>query len=111
MGPKSQPNETERVTARKLFPHQTALTSGDDIHPKGRQTASRQTANHHPTGTPTDDTGGTADSPRTDWKHPAIPREIVTTMVVKGLIERDAAGALTLTDREGGSLRMVARAG
>jgi hypothetical protein len=32
-------------------------------------------------------------------------------MVVKGLIERDAAEALTLTDREGGSLRMVARAG
>jgi len=34
----------------------------------------------------------------TDWKHPAIPGEIVTTMVVKGLIERDAAGALILTD-------------
>jgi len=31
----------------------------------------------------------------TDWKHPAIPGEIVTTMVVKGLIDRDAAGVLT----------------
>jgi hypothetical protein len=35
----------------------------------------------------------------TDWRHPAIPGEIVTTMVVKGLIDRDAGGALTLTDR------------
>jgi hypothetical protein len=35
----------------------------------------------------------------TDWKHPAIPGEIVTTMVVKGLVDRDAGGALTLTDR------------
>jgi hypothetical protein len=29
----------------------------------------------------------------TDWKHTAIPGEIVTTMVVKGLIERDTGGA------------------
>ena len=35
----------------------------------------------------------------TDRKRPAIPGEIVTTMVVKGLIDRDTAGALTLTDR------------
>ena len=28
----------------------------------------------------------------TDRKHPAIPGEIVTTMLVKGLIDRDAAG-------------------
>ena len=35
----------------------------------------------------------------TDWKHPAIPGEIVTTTVVKSLIDRDTAGALTLTDR------------
>jgi hypothetical protein len=35
----------------------------------------------------------------TDWKHSAIPGEIVTTMVVKGLIERAAGGALSLTDR------------
>jgi hypothetical protein len=34
----------------------------------------------------------------TDWKHPVIPGEIVTTMVVKGLIDRDTAGALTLTE-------------
>jgi hypothetical protein len=35
----------------------------------------------------------------TDWKHTAIPGEIVTTMVVKGLITRDALGHLALTDR------------
>src|SRR5580693_3218224 len=28
----------------------------------------------------------------TDWQHTTIPGEIVTTMVVKGLIERDAGG-------------------
>ena len=33
-----------------------------------------------------------------DWKHTAIPGEIVTTMVVKGLLERDAGGHLALTD-------------
>jgi hypothetical protein len=35
----------------------------------------------------------------TDWKHTAIPGEIVTTMVVKGLITRDALGHLALADR------------
>jgi hypothetical protein len=30
----------------------------------------------------------------TDWQHTTIPGEIVTTMVVKGLIERDAGGHL-----------------
>jgi hypothetical protein len=30
----------------------------------------------------------------TDWKHTAIPGEIATTMVVKGLIERDTGGHL-----------------
>ena len=35
----------------------------------------------------------------TDWKHPATPGEIITTMVVKGLIDRDPGGALSLTDR------------
>ena len=35
----------------------------------------------------------------TDWKHTAIPGEIVTTMVVKGLIESGARGHLALTDR------------
>jgi hypothetical protein len=34
----------------------------------------------------------------TDWKRTGIPGEIVTTMVVKGLIERDNAGTLALTD-------------
>ena len=43
----------------------------------------------------------------TDWKHPAIPAEIVTTMVVKGLIERDAAEALTRTDRGRAVLRAM----
>jgi hypothetical protein len=43
----------------------------------------------------------------TDRKHPAIPGEIVTTMVVKGLIYRDAGGALTLTDRGRGVLRAM----
>ena len=43
----------------------------------------------------------------TDWKHPALPSEIVTTMVVKGLIDRDTAGALTLTDRGRAVLRAM----
>ena len=43
----------------------------------------------------------------TDWKHPAIPGEIVTTMVVKGLLDRDAAGAITLTDRGRAVLRAM----
>jgi hypothetical protein len=43
----------------------------------------------------------------TDWKHPAITGEIVTTMVVKGLIDRDTAGALTLTDRGRAVLRAM----
>jgi len=43
----------------------------------------------------------------TDWKHSAIPGEIVTTMVVKGLIDRDAGGALTLTDRGRAVLRAM----
>jgi hypothetical protein len=43
----------------------------------------------------------------TDWKHSAIPGEIVTTMVVKGLIDRDAGGALSLTDRGRAVLRAM----
>jgi hypothetical protein len=43
----------------------------------------------------------------TDWKHPAIPAEIVTTMVIKGLIERDAEEALTLSDRGRAVLRAM----
>jgi len=43
----------------------------------------------------------------TDWKHPAIPGEIVPTMVVKGLIDCNAGGALTLTDRGRALLRAM----
>ena len=35
----------------------------------------------------------------TDWLHAGVTGENVTAMVVKGLLERDAAGAITLTDR------------
>jgi hypothetical protein len=34
---------------------------------------------------------------RTDWERAVIPRATVTTMVVRGLIERDVAGRLTIT--------------
>jgi hypothetical protein len=40
----------------------------------------------------------------TDWVHAGVTGEIVTTMVVKGLIERNTAGVLTLTDRGGAVL-------
>ena len=43
----------------------------------------------------------------TDWKHTAIPGEIVTTMVVKGLVERDTGGHLALTDRGRAVLRAM----
>ena len=42
-----------------------------------------------------------------DWQHTTIPGEIVTTMVVKGLIERDAGGHLSLTDRGRAILRAM----
>jgi hypothetical protein len=35
----------------------------------------------------------------TYWGHAGITGEIVTTMIVKGLIERDALGDIALTDR------------
>jgi hypothetical protein len=35
----------------------------------------------------------------TDWQHAGLTGESVTGMVVKGLISRDATGALALTDR------------
>jgi hypothetical protein len=35
----------------------------------------------------------------TDWERAGIPRATVTTMVVRGLIERDVAGGLTITDQ------------
>jgi hypothetical protein len=34
-----------------------------------------------------------------DFKHAKIAQRVATEVVVKGLIERDAAGHLTLTDR------------
>jgi hypothetical protein len=43
----------------------------------------------------------------TDWVHADVTGEIVTTMVVKGLIERDTAGVLTLTDRGHAVLRAM----
>ena len=34
----------------------------------------------------------------TDWQHAGLTGENVIAMVVKGLVERDAAGVLSLTD-------------
>jgi hypothetical protein len=34
-----------------------------------------------------------------DFKHAKIAEKVVTEVVVKGLIDRDAAGTLALTDR------------
>jgi hypothetical protein len=39
----------------------------------------------------------------TDWERAGIPRATITTMVVRGLIERDVAGGLTIT-KEGRAL-------
>ena len=35
----------------------------------------------------------------TDWERAGVPRATVTTMVVRGLIERDVAGGLTITNQ------------
>jgi hypothetical protein len=35
----------------------------------------------------------------TDWERAGIPRATVTTLVVRGLIERDVAGGLTITNQ------------
>jgi hypothetical protein len=43
----------------------------------------------------------------TDWVHAGVTGETVTAMVVKGLIERDAGGALALTDRGRAVLRAL----
>ena len=43
----------------------------------------------------------------TDWQHAGIPAETVTAMIVKGLIERNAAGHLALTDRGRAVLRAM----
>jgi hypothetical protein len=43
----------------------------------------------------------------TDWLHAGVTGETVTAVVVKGLVERDAAGALALTDRGRAVLRAM----
>jgi hypothetical protein len=43
----------------------------------------------------------------TEWVHAGVTGETVTAMVVKGLIERDAGGALALTDRGRAVLRAM----
>jgi hypothetical protein len=43
----------------------------------------------------------------TDWQHAGIPGETVTTMMVKGFINRDPAGEITLTDRGRAVLRAL----
>jgi hypothetical protein len=43
----------------------------------------------------------------TDWQHAGITGEAVTAMIVKGLISRDAAGVLALTDRGRAVLRTM----
>ena len=41
------------------------------------------------------------------WLHAGLTGETVTAMVVKGLVERDAGGALSLTDRGRAVLRAM----
>jgi hypothetical protein len=43
----------------------------------------------------------------TYWGHAGIASEIVATMIVKGLIERDTLGDLALTDRGRAVLRAL----
>jgi hypothetical protein len=43
----------------------------------------------------------------TDWVHAGITGENVTAMIVKGLIERDAGGEITPTDRGRAVLRAM----
>jgi len=43
----------------------------------------------------------------TDWQRAGITGETVTTMAVKGLIERDAGGHLALTARGRSALRAM----
>jgi hypothetical protein len=47
----------------------------------------------------------------TDWEHAGITGATVTTMVVRGLIERDAGNRLTLTDRGRAASRRAAGQG
>jgi hypothetical protein len=43
----------------------------------------------------------------TDWQHAGIPGETVTTMMVKGFINRDPAGEIVLTDSGRAVLRAM----
>jgi hypothetical protein len=43
----------------------------------------------------------------TDWLHAGVTGETVTAVMVKGLIDRDTAGMLTLTDRGRAVLRAM----
>jgi hypothetical protein len=43
----------------------------------------------------------------TDWRHAKIAERLVTEAVVKGLITRDAAGVLAVTDRGRAVLRAM----
>src|SRR5579859_5494938 len=43
----------------------------------------------------------------TDWEHAGVTGENVTAMIVKGLIERDAIGEITPTDRGRAVLRAM----
>jgi hypothetical protein len=43
----------------------------------------------------------------TDWLHAGVTGETVTAVMVKGLVERDAAAALALTDRGRAVLRAM----
>jgi len=43
----------------------------------------------------------------TEWARAGIPGEIVTATMVKGLISRDAAGVLALTDHGRAVLRAI----
>jgi hypothetical protein len=43
----------------------------------------------------------------TDWQNADVTPEVVTTIVVRGLIERDAGGKLSLTDHGRASLRRL----
>jgi hypothetical protein len=43
----------------------------------------------------------------TEWEHAGITGDTVTGMVVKGLIERDAGGRLSLTDSGRAALRWL----
>jgi hypothetical protein len=43
----------------------------------------------------------------TDWKRAGVTGETITTLVVRGLVERDARGHLALTDEGRAALRAL----